>query len=291
MRFQCCNKQSVSTTAASVEPREETKRIAGVNVTLSWPSSKDESRGVTFLLPGAMIAISEYNGLRDVILEQSHLVVSLYINVLWPLRNNHRKHAQDAKRVFDELRSMHTSLPNNGYSIVGHSAGAKIALLLASITDPKRVSSILALDPVDITPTEFTNEKGTNLPLNDYDDIVRSEDGENSDILRVELGNQTNNPSKEENDTSPNNQQLISIPIILTYTDGGRGIPPSHNAKAIHSFHPNTTCIHHAHAGHMAYCDHGGGALAGYLMPDVGTKEGNEVASKEAKELIREMLG
>jgi len=41
----------------------------------------------------------------------------------------------------------------------------------------------------------------------------------------------------------------------------------------------------------MAYCDHGGGALGGYLMPDVGTKEGNEVASKEAKELIREMLG
>eukprot|EP01083_Nonionella_stella_P056274 148279_1 len=103
-----------------------------------------------------MIGISEYNGLRDVILEKQHLVVSLYVNVLWPIRNNHRKHARDVKNIFSALRLMYYDNLDHldSYSVVGHSAGGKIALLLASIVDPKNVSAVLALDPVDIAPTE-----------------------------------------------------------------------------------------------------------------------------------------
>ena len=78
--------------------------------------------------------------------------------------------------------------------------------------------------------------------------------------------------------------------LILTCTDGGRGIPKSHNAESIHKLHPATTYYHHAHSGHMAHCDNGGGKLAGKLMPDVGTKEGNEQAREAAHTLIKQIL-
>ena len=37
-------------------------------------------------------------------------------------------------------------------------------------------------------------------------------------------------------------------------------------------------------------CDNGGGKLAGKLMPDVGTKEGNEQAREAAHTLIKQIL-
>jgi pimeloyl-ACP methyl ester carboxylesterase len=232
--------------------RQESKIIAGVNVTLSWPNDDgDDSkvRGVTFLLPGSLVSISEYNGLRDVLLELNHLVVSFFINVFWPLFDNHQTHARNAQRVFEGLVGQHKKLPET-YSVVGHSVGGKIALLLTSVIDPTRVNAVIALDPVDINPVQFTNNKGNNLTLN--------------------------------GDTG--------IPIMLTCTDGGWGIPENHNAEAIHKLNRNSTRFHRdEHAGHMAYCDHGGG-LAGKVIPDVGTKEGNANARMAAQKLIREIL-
>ena len=78
-------------------------------------------------------------------------------------------------------------------------------------------------------------------------------------------------------------------PIILTCTDGGLGIPKTHNAEAIHKFHPATILYRHIKAGHMAYCDHGGG-WAGSIMPDRGSPDGNEKARNDAHELIRQIL-
>ncbi len=111
-------------------------KVAGINTTLTWPSplpdgnneSTQPPQGVTFLLPGAMISISQYSNLRDVILEQQHLVVSLFMNPLLPLCDNHRRHAKDVKRVFDGLKSMyHDQLANiSRYNIVGHSMGGKV---------------------------------------------------------------------------------------------------------------------------------------------------------------------
>ena len=46
------------------------------------------------------------------------------------------------------------------YDIVGHSIGGKIALLTAALYDDENlIRNVLALDPVDQTPVEFTNEK------------------------------------------------------------------------------------------------------------------------------------
>ena len=270
--------------------RTEHRRVAGVNVSLCRPSmSNTPIKGVSFLLPGAMISISEYDSLRDVIIAQNHLVVSTFMNVVWPMSSNHRKHAKDVKNIFDELKAtFYDELESiNTYSLIGHSVGAKVALLVSSIIDSKRVAAILALDPVDINPVEFTKSAGSNLPLGDEDGTESSEDEEFVHIVKM-----PNNQTITCKGDSGKDEAHQSLPIIiLTCTDGGLGIPKSHNAMGIHKFHPDTTkCYRHEHAGHMAYCDHGGGSIAKYLMPDVGTKEGNQKARDAAYDLIRQLL-
>lgn len=264
--------------------RQETRRIAGVEVTLSWPDEDDDNKvqDVTFLLPGSMVQISEYNGLRDVLLGMKHLVVSFFINVIWPPwdLDKHQTYARAVKTVFDELLlSQHNNSKEfpSEYTVVGHSVGGKIALLLASGIDRDRVKAVLALDPVDMNPVRFTNKNGDNLPL---DGTGEKGSRDSSKVLGGVVQDQVG-----ESDPQPRRH----IPIVLTCTDGGLGIQNSHNADAIHKYHPTTRFHRHEHAGHMAYCDHGGG-LAGMLMPDVGTKEGNAAARTAAKTLVREVL-
>ena len=267
--------------------RDRRRRVAGVSVTLSWPKSDAPVNGVTFLLPGAMISISEFNSVRDIIIEHNHLVVSTFMNVMWPLTNNHRKHAKDVKKIFDELKAtFHDELRNiSRYNLIGHSVGAKVSLLVASIIDSKRVKAVLALDPVDIGPTEFTKSRGSNLPLGDE---VTQSDGEDGVIHVQKTSSDIQTTGKDKSGIDEAHQ---SIPIILTCTDGGLGIPESHNACAIHKFHPATTkCYRHKHAGHLAYYDNGGGKLAKMLMPDIGTKQGNQKARDAAYDLVRQLL-
>ena len=256
--------------------REERKRIAGVDVVLTWPSRTQNTavsnlattKGVTFLLPGAMVNISEYNSIRDIILQQDHLVVSMYMNVLWPFRNNHRTHAHNVKKVFNELTTLYTTADNchldascKSYSLVGHSVGGKVALLVAATIDPNRVSAVLALDPVDLNRIEFTKVNA--------DSSTDKKKGRSNLSLIAAGGTKT---------------------IFITCTKGGLGIPVAHNANAIHKFHSTATTLYeHNDAGHMAYCDHGGG-MAGMIMPDVGTTEANQQARVAAHELIRQIL-
>ena len=271
--------------AATALPEVEKIRLAGVKTTISWPveasSPAKVINGVVFLLPGAMVSISEYNILRDAILQNNHVVVSFFVNVLYPFKNNHRHHAQNVAKIFDELllRYSDRGLPSSSYGIVGHSCGAKVGLLVASIVDPIRVAFVLALDPVDMNPIEFTNAKGSNLPLDDdATDLLGdcTEDDDNNSFVHVSARRQ-------------GNETCANILLIITCTDGGLGISKDHDGEAIHQFHPATSCYRHKNAGHMSYCDHGGG-WAGKLMPDVGTKEGNEKAKQAAQDLIRNLL-
>ena len=283
-----------STRTSSPAPKVERVRLAGVKTTITWPAeAKADVNKVVFLLPGAMVSISEYNTLRDVILQQNHVVVSFFVNVLYPFRNNHRYHAQNVAKIFDAflIRYSDRGLQSSSYGIVGHSCGAKVGLLVASIVDPGRVSFVVALDPVDMNPIEFTNTKGSNLPLDDGDDIDNNanpradckEDescDDDSNFVRVKRQHQAGADDKDAH---------VHIPLAITCTDGGLGISKDHDGEAIHKLHPATICYRHKDAGHMSYCDHGGG-WAGKLMPDVGTKEGNEKAKVAAQELIRKLL-
>lgn len=158
---------------------------------------------------------------------------------------------------------------------------------MASIIDPDRVSVVVALDPVDINPVEFSNSKGHNLPLNDDDEFEDGNGKQNGDgdFVHVQRSKEDRTTTITEEGKKHNISQLV-----MCCTDGGRGIPKSHNADAIHKFHPATICYHHTHSGHMAYCDSGGG-WAGKLMPNIGTRGGNSKAMEAAHTLIRQLLG
>jgi hypothetical protein len=45
--------------------QQSTEKLAGIKVTISKPLI--EPSGITFLLPGAMIAISEFDAIRDIL--------------------------------------------------------------------------------------------------------------------------------------------------------------------------------------------------------------------------------
>ena len=84
-----------------------TTKLAGVNVTISMPSSNEPS-GLTFLLPGAMIAIGEYDSIRNILVKvgkQNQIVLSFYTNVLttW-----HRVMAQWVKEIFNDYYKRQT---------------------------------------------------------------------------------------------------------------------------------------------------------------------------------------
>merc|ERR1712176_890724 len=130
---------------------------------------------------------------------QNQLVVGIPINVLFK-KNNQRKKAQKIKEIFDELKDGYPSLPNK-YYIVGHSVGAQVALLVASSYDKERVSMILALDPVDLLETSFTNK----------------DDKPNESLVDL--------PTK----------------IVMTLTDCGDGFSDEQNAVAIAERNPNAS--------------------------------------------------
>jgi len=131
---------------------EQCRILAGVTVTISTPSN--EPSGVTFLLPGAMIAISEYESIRDALVKNDQVVLSFYCNVL---TTKHRVMAEWVKNVFDDFQRQYSAQKFNRYSIVGHSVGGKIALLVAAGVDVERVSTVVSLDPIDMNPNEFTS--------------------------------------------------------------------------------------------------------------------------------------
>lgn len=226
---------------------EEFTTLAGVNVTISRPNNRPT--GVTFLLPGSMVPVSEYNSTRDVLVDQNQWVISFYINVMWPPCDNHRAQVSKVGRVFEAFRKLHPQIPDN-YNVVGHSVGAKVALMLTALDYGGDVLTCIALDPVDQNPAEFTKEGGGNLVISDT-----NEGG-----------------------------------VTMTLTDGGRGISTDHNASAIHLLNPRTFLVRHNNAGHLAYTDNGGGMIARMTIPDIGTKEGNEAAMHGAHQLIRKLI-
>lgn len=131
---------------------QSTANLAGVTVTISTP--RYEPSGITFLLPGAMIAISEYDSIRNALIHNNRIVLSFFTNVL---TTQHRVMAMWVKDIFDDFRQQYRIQQFDKYSIVGHSVGAKVALMVAAHTDKHRVSAVLSLDPIDMNPAEFTS--------------------------------------------------------------------------------------------------------------------------------------
>lgn len=270
-------------------------RLGGVYVTISEPENPS---GITFLLPGSMLSEASYLSTRRVLHEDcNQIVISFYINVF---SKSHDAYAQDVERIFADYmatcqattrkKPLSSSTLFQGFNIVGHSVGAKIALLCATtpLTMKKtpttratsktqkqkqqqqqshpnkqphhQVYSVLALDPVDESPCEFTAD----------------------------------DPRRNRSLSKHFAQTLILTHATATPT---WAIPPAHNAQAIRditeqnnnssnrNFDKILQFIVHKDAAHMAYTDNGG--IMGWIMGGGGTKQGNLAARQDAHALIR----
>jgi len=222
---------------------EEEREIAGCRVVVTKPLVKP--LGVTFLLTAANIPLSKYDSIRDALISINHVVVGYCINALCPLWGNHRIKAEEVHDMFKELNKDYRVFE---YNIVGHSIGGKIALMVAALHDEdKALNSVVALDPVDQSPVEFTKEKGK---------------GDNISL------------------------QHVGADITMTITESGFFVDRDHNGRAIKSFNPNVNLVLHRNAGHMAYCDEGG-ELSWKAVMGAGNPDRNEFAKKDAIKIIK----
>lgn len=234
-----------------------------VDIVICKPT-RGSGTGLTFVLGAANIPLSKYTSIKDTLLEADNVVIGVYINVLSIRQGiNHRKKAKSIREIFDQLK---TEFQVSDYNIVGHSIGGKIGLLVAALHDSdKSLRTIIALDPVDQTPVEFTKA-----------------------------------PPKGERKNSTNLTLLENVTdanIIMTCTDSGFFISKNHNARAIHKLNrinQKIKLVAHRNAGHMAYCDEKEGGYSWKAMMEVGTgsmaAQRNREIRTNALELIKEHI-
>lgn len=218
--------------------------VAGQPVVISKP--RKTPTGMTFVLTAANMPLAKYLSIRDALLKIDQIVVGFYINALNPPRNNHRVKAEKVRAIWDELKNKHRM---QQYSIVGHSIGGKIALMTAALhDDDSAIKAIIALDPVDQSPVEFTKtNRKENLSLRDS-----------------------------------------NASINITFTESAFFVKKEHNGRAIHQLNPRTHLVHHRNAGHMCYTDDEKGlkALSWKSVMPSGNEERNAYCKKDALTLI-----
>jgi hypothetical protein len=218
------------------------RKIAGVPVVLTYPKTP---KAITFILTAANLAIDNYDSIKNTLVEMGHLVVGFYINVLVPPWKNHRNKAQKTKDIFEELKS---EFGIKNYSIIGHSIGGKIALLVTALHNgDETLCNVLALDPVDSLPAEFTSSKN-NLSIS-----------RNYPYVYV---------------TCTENAQPL--------------VDDNHNGKCIQQKNRKVKLISHKGAGHLAYCDGDVGSLSWANSLPKGNGLKDKAVLEETLEFIRQ---
>uniref|UniRef100_A0A7S2E418 GPI inositol-deacylase n=1 Tax=Helicotheca tamesis TaxID=374047 RepID=A0A7S2E418_9STRA len=246
-----------------------------------WPT------GITFLLTAANIPLSKYLTIRDALLSTNQMVVGYMINALNPPIGNHRHKAQNVRDVFDELQTEVRGIDT--FDIVGHSVGGKIALLVAALhNDDNVIRNVIALDPVDQSPVEFTRakkEKCLSLPGAKAKQPSSASSKKMTSIKSAKAAATALGKSVEE--------LLIDdhmIQFTLTHTDTGFFVKNEHNARAIHKFNPHTKLINHRNAGHMCYCDDDDSRVswkAVMNMANNGNPDRNRICKEETIAIIK----
>ena len=246
------------------ENAERRTLLDGQQIVIYRPKSNKVS-GLTFVLTAANLPLSKYASVIDALNSCNHVVVGLYISVLNPLqlRNNlHRRMAERIPPIFHELKDelfQHV----HKYDIVGHSIGGKIALLTGALYDDEHlIRNILALDPVDQTPVEFTNESALK---------------------------QANNNSKSKTTTRDNvSLKHSQADIIITCTESGVFVKKEHNGRAIQTNNPTVKLIMHRNTCHMVYTDDGGVISWKALMGNGTSEDRNKIVKEQTLQLIRD---
>jgi len=202
-------------------------------------------KSITFIITAANLAIDNYDNIKNTLVEMDHLVVGFYINVLVPPWKNHRKKAQKVKDIFENLKS---EFGIKNYSVIGHSIGGKIALLVAALhNSDDTLLNVLALDPVDKSPVEFTKDND-NLSISRKHPYVHVTCTENAEPL----------------------------------------VNDEHNGKGIQQRNRKVKLIKHSGAGHLAYCDGEVGSVSWANTLPSGNAIKNKAVLEETLEFIRQ---
>ncbi len=259
------NKISETFVAEDAEGAERTE-IAGQPVVIFRPN-KGKVVGLTFVVTAANMPLSKYTSIIDALNSVDHVVLGIYVNSITLNRNTHRIKAEAISQIFEEIKA---DFRVNKYDIVGHSVGAKIALLTAALYDEQnQIRNIVALDPVDQNPVEFTNESQ----------------------LKQVLGGGSKSQSSNGDGGDGKNLSLASskADITLTFTDSGSMIvSKKHNAREIQKKNPSVKLVLHRNTHHMVYTDEGGLLSWKSLMGKGESPDRNKAVKAETMQLIKE---
>ena len=264
----------------------ERRTVAGQPIVIYRPTGVGTKIvGLTFVITAANIPLSKYASIISTLTKLDRVVIGFFVNVLNPpTRGNHRSKAMKVRDVFNEVRE---EFHMKRYDMIGHSIGGKIALLVAALYDEENcVRSIIALDPVDQSPVEFTNAVPSSVGTREkLSKIVAaggkaggtSDEGDGA-ASRWARGSPRENLTLEESRAD----------ITLTFTDTGYWIKDSHDAREIQRRNPSTKLVLHRNTYHMVYCDDDGQLSWKALMGRGVSDDRNRMVREETLALIRE---
>mmetsp|Transcript_37670 Transcript_37670/g.80447 ORF Transcript_37670/g.80447 Transcript_37670/m.80447 type:complete len:330 (+) Transcript_37670:213-1202(+) len=251
----------------------ERRVVADQPVVIYMPKKKVV--GMTFVVTAANMPLSKYASAINALNAEAHVVVGFFVNVLNPPRGNHRAKAELIPRIFGELKDEFRA---KQYDIVGHSIGGKIALLVAALYDEENlIRNIVALDPVDQSPVEFTKEVSL-VGAASADGAAPPQNPFSGDSSTDSAGGGKGNLSL----------QSSIADITLTFTDTGYWISKRHNAREIQKNNPSVKLVMHRNSYHMVYCDDDGLLSWKALMGRGRSDDRNRLVREETLTLIKE---
>lgn len=239
------------------ENAERRTLLDGQQIIIYRPANKIS--GLTFLLTAANLPLSKYASIIDALNSANHVVVGLYVSVLNPLQLRNNLHRMKAERIPPMFHEFKDEFHVHRYDIIGHSIGGKIALLTAALYDDENlIRNVLALDPVDQTPVEFTNESALK---------------------------QANTNNKGRDNVSLKHCQAD---VVITCTESGVFVKKEHNGRAIQTNNPAVKLIMHRNTCHMVYTDDGGAISWKALMGNGKSEDRNKIVKEQTLQLIKD---
>mmetsp|Transcript_15908 Transcript_15908/g.38222 ORF Transcript_15908/g.38222 Transcript_15908/m.38222 type:complete len:341 (-) Transcript_15908:137-1159(-) len=269
-------------------PREdpdgsERRTVADQTVMIYKPKQSRKIAGLTFVVTAANMPLSKYSSIVGALNSVDHVVVGFFVNVLSPARGNHRAKAERMAQIFRELRG---EFGVKRYDVVGHSIGGKIALLAAALYDEEScIRNVVALDPVDQSPVEFTN----NI-LSKEDLLASSQNGAPPNPFKDQGDDDASAASTASKRGRRTNLSLESskADITLTFTDTGYWISKKHNAREIQKNNPSLKLVMHRNSCHMVYTDDEGIISWKAFMGRGKSNDRNHLIKEETLTLIKE---
>lgn len=263
------------------DPDGSERRVVADQPVVIYRPKQRKIAGLTFMVTAANMPLSKYTSIIAALNAGDHVVVGFFVNIFSPALGNHRVKAERIPRIFQELRG---EFKVKKYDIVGHSTGGKIALLAAALYDEENwIRNVVALDPVDQSPVEFTHD----LLSKKKKDSHASANGGAPPQNPFRGDDEASSTSKRGERTNLSLESSMAD-ITLTLTDTGYWIDKKHNAREIQRNNPSVKLVMHRNSCHMVYCDDDGLLSWKALMGRGKSADRNKLVREDTLTLIKD---